>query len=235
MFAKPVFSNLAPKVKDFLHLSLLIIMYIGLCAEADMYVPAFPQMINFFGVAENEIQQILSVNFLGLCVSGLIAGPLSDSYGRRIVLFWGMLVFFVSSVFCVFCDSFYSLLFWRLIQGVAASIPMVVGASSLWDKYSPQEAGKLVGTINGVITAFIAAAPICGAWISEIFDWRANFVAMAIVAAVSFLGTALFIEETLEKNKRKAFDLRKIIADYFRIMQDFKFRTYSIIACFPFI
>jgi len=210
-------------------------MYIGICAEADMYVPAFPQMINFFGVAENEIQQVLSINFLGLCVSGIIAGPLSDSYGRRAVLFWGMLVFFVSSVFCIFCDSFYSLLFWRLVQGIAAAIPMVVGASSLWDKYSPQEAGKLVGIINGFITAFIAGAPIIGAWISEAFDWKANFVTMAVVAGISFLGTALFLEETLDKKQRRAFNLHKIACDYLKIMSDFKFITYSVIACFPFI
>lgn len=77
MLEKPIFNKLSDKFYDLALLTLVTIMYIALCAEADMYVPAFPQMIKYFGVEENKIQLILSINFGGLCVSGLVTGPRS--------------------------------------------------------------------------------------------------------------------------------------------------------------
>jgi hypothetical protein len=65
MLEKPIFNKLPEKFYDIALLTLVTIMYIALCAEADMYVPAFPQMIKYFGVEENKIQLILSINFGG--------------------------------------------------------------------------------------------------------------------------------------------------------------------------
>ena len=61
MIIEPVFRNFSPKVEQFILVSLVILMYICVCAEADMYVPAFPQMIKYFGIDESEIQQVLVI------------------------------------------------------------------------------------------------------------------------------------------------------------------------------
>ena len=106
MISQPFFSGLSAKFYDFSLIALVTLMYIGLCAEADMYVPAFPQMIQYFGVAENKIQLILSLNFGGLCIAGLVTGPLSDSFGRRPVLLVGLGLFVLSSLGCVYSASF---------------------------------------------------------------------------------------------------------------------------------
>lgn len=66
MFDKPFLTQLSDKTYDVMRVMLVTVMYIALCAEADMYVPAFPQMIQYFGVAENQIQLILSINFFGI-------------------------------------------------------------------------------------------------------------------------------------------------------------------------
>ena len=63
MLDKPIFQ-LSAKTFDIIFVSLVTIIYIGLCAEADMYVPAFPQMIEYFGIEENKISLILSINWL---------------------------------------------------------------------------------------------------------------------------------------------------------------------------
>ena len=80
MITSPLFKNFSEKAELFILSSMVIIMYICVCAEADIYVPAFPQMIKYFDIAENEIQLVLSINFLGLCLASLVAGPLSDSF-----------------------------------------------------------------------------------------------------------------------------------------------------------
>ncbi|MBM3467943.1 MAG: multidrug effflux MFS transporter [Alphaproteobacteria bacterium] len=234
MLDKPLFSNLSQKVYDVALLGLVTLMYILLCAEADMYVPAFPQMIQYFGVEENQIQLILSLNFGGLCIAGLLAGPLSDSYGRRSVLLGGLLLFVFSSAGCVYTNDFNLMLIWRLLQGVAASIPMVIGAATFLDKYSAEKAAQLVGVINSVISASMAGAPVVGAWISQVFDWRANFTVIFMLALISFLGTLMFIEETLPSDKRKEFRLGAVLKNYVKLAKSFEFMCYTLIVNFPF-
>jgi len=57
-----------------------------------------------------------------------------------------------------------------------ASVPMVVGTATIVDKYSEEKAGQIVGLINSVIAASMAGAPIVGAWITQVFNWRTNFL-----------------------------------------------------------
>jgi DHA1 family bicyclomycin/chloramphenicol resistance-like MFS transporter len=208
-------------------------MYVLTCAEADMYVPAFPQMIQYFGVEENQIQMILSINFAGLCVASLLTGPLSDSYGRRKVLLGGLLLFVISSMGCVYAVDYHAMLSWRLLQGVAASVPMVIGVATFIDKYSAEKAGQLIGMMNSVISASMAGAPIAGAWISQVFNWRANFIAILALAIISFIGTWMFIEETLPESKRKPFHLVAVSKDYLKLSKSFEFMCYTLIVNFP--
>ncbi len=115
MLENPVIKNISSKMSDIALLTLVILMFVALCAEADIYVPSFPEMIKYFGVGENQIQLILSINFAGLCIASLVSGPLSDSFGRRKILVYGLLVFFISSVGCVFATKFNTMIFWRFI------------------------------------------------------------------------------------------------------------------------
>ena len=235
MFNSPIIKKLNPNVADTIHIVLIIMMYIAACAEADMYVPAFPEMINHFLVAENQIQLVLSLNFAGLCVASLISGPLSDAYGRRKVLLGGLFVFFISSFGCATTQSFEHMLFFRLLQGIAISAPMVIGAATFFDRYTSEKAGQLIGVMNTFISASMAAAPIAGALISERFGWRANFEIIFLFSILIFVGTALFIEESLPIDKRKEFSLFNILKDYWTISKSFKFMAYSLIVSAPFV
>jgi DHA1 family bicyclomycin/chloramphenicol resistance-like MFS transporter len=234
MLENPILKSLSPKVYDVALLMLVTVMYIALCAEADIYVPAFPQMIQYFGVEENHIQLILSINFSGLCIAGLIVGPFSDGYGRRKVLLGGLSLFVVSSIGCVYTKDFTYMLFWRFIQGIAASVPMVVGGTTIVDKYSEEKASQLSSILNSIISASMAGAPIAGAWLSQIFNWRINFVVILFLAIISFIGALLFIEETLPLKNRKKFSLVNVGKDYIRLLKSVLFMCYTLIVNFPF-
>ncbi len=110
---------------------------------------------------------------------------------------------------------------------------MVVAGAAFFDKYPPEKAGQLIGVLNGLISATMAGAPIVGAWICELFDWRANFTVIFGLATISFLGSLLFLEETLPQNKRRVFNISSIGKDYFKLSKSIKFLTYSLISCAP--
>jgi DHA1 family bicyclomycin/chloramphenicol resistance-like MFS transporter len=211
MFSK----NLSARPLELTILSVVVLMYIALCAEADMYVPAFPEMVKFFSTTEDKIQLILSINFAGLCIASLISGPLSDTFGRRNVLMSGLILFFVSSLGCVFAESFTTMLIWRFIQGMSASVPMVIGCTLFLDKYPLEKASQLVGICNSVITAAMAGAPILGTWISSTFHWRGNFILITTLVGLCLIGTFLFIDESLPVQNRKKFQAFSIAKDYF--------------------
>lgn len=235
MIEKPLFSGFSDSIYKFILTLMMIIMYTCVCAEADIYVPAFPQMIKYFGVAENEIQLVLSINFIALSIAGAIMGPLADSYGRRRVVLWGLAVFMLSSVILVILDDFKALLFWRFIQGFAAAVPMSCAGAIFFDKYSGEEASKLIGIINSFITAMMAAAPVIGALLCEYFNWRANFFAVMILSIIAFAGFLLFIEESLAENSRRKLNLKAIFKDYQQISSNPHFICYILLACAPFI
>ena len=92
-------------------------------------------------------------------------------------------------------------------------VPMVIGTAVFLDKYPLDTAARLCGIMNSVITAAMAGAPILGAWLSYQFHWRANFVVIAILALLSYLGTLFFIEESLSQINRKKFNLLGIMKD----------------------
>ena len=157
-----------------------------------------------------------------------------DSYGRRKVLLGGLFLFVTSSLGCVCTDNFGVMLGWRFIQGIAASVPMVVGASTIIDKYSIKRASQLISILNSIIAGLMAGAPIAGAWISQAFGWRMNFVVILGLAIISFVGTVLFIEETLPSEKRKDFSFISVSKDYISIVKSVKFICYTLIVNFPF-
>lgn len=235
MITEPLFKNFSPKIEQFILVTMAILMYICVCAEADIYVPAFPQMIKYFNIAENQIQQVLGINFIGLCLAGAIVGPLADSFGRRIVILCGLAIFMLSSIALVTIDNFQVLLFWRFIQGLAAAVPMVCAAAMIVDKYSGEKSSQLIGMINAVITAAIAAAPVAGAYISEVFNWRANFIVVMLLSVITFIGFLLLVEESLAPKLKRPFKLKAILQDYLTVIKNLKFITYVLLACLPFI
>jgi len=235
MFHQPVLKNIPQKLYEYLIISTVILIYILCCAEADIYVPAFPQMIEYFGIPESEIQLIISINFLSLCIASLVAGPLSDSFGRRIVVLGGLFVLMLSSIVMVMLNDYTTLLIWRFIQGIATSIAMVCGGAIFFDYYSDEKAGKLIGLLNAVITSAMAGAPILGAYLCKIFNWRANFITVMIISILVFLFFWLCIKESLSVEKQKPFKFTSIVKDYIRVLSNLTFICYCLIACFPFI
>jgi len=235
MIERPIMPHFRGKLYDTVLLLLITLTYIVVTAESNMYIPSFPQMMDYFHIGENRIQLILSINFAGLCIACLIAGPFSDSYGRRKVLLAGLLLFVVTSGSLVFVSDFKLILLLRLLQGVAASFPVVTGAAIFFDKYSGDKAGKVMASLNCMISFATSGAPIIGAWLSSVYHWKANFILIFSLSLVSFFGIYLFIRESLPKARRADFNLSSIFANYWKLFNSLNFICYTLIASLPFV
>ncbi|WP_115704928.1 multidrug effflux MFS transporter [Legionella sainthelensi] len=204
---------------------LIVISLLGCCMEIDISLPSFPSIMTYFGSTEAQVQSTLSLNFLAFCLSGLLYGPLSESWGRRGLMIFGATCFLIGAIGCVFSFSIYQLMFWRFIQGLGASSTLVMGFAMISDRYSGEVAANYIGKINAYVTIFMAAAPILGSAIINYFTWRANFTLIAIIALISWFFLIWQLPET--KTKKQPLNISTLFKDYWTVFSHGKFLIYA--------
>src|SRR3990167_8516207 len=111
-------STPATTFETFLLCALLIFIAMTSMVATDMYVPSLPYITQYFSASTTAVKLTISAYFLTFSVSQLIYGPLSDGFGRRIILIIGLVIFLIGSALCVFAWSINALLVGRLLQGI---------------------------------------------------------------------------------------------------------------------
>lgn len=214
---------------DFILGAMIILMFGTVCMETDIYVPAFPLMKSFFNITDPQIQGILSYNFMGICLGSLLFGPLSDAWGRQRVLRTGLILFALSSWGCVVFNNFDLFIACRFIQGFGAAAPMVASFAMLLDRYEPHRVAQLCGILNLFIAGAMAASPILGSVLILYFNWKANFILIALLASVNLLGSLFLVPETLTPEKRSSFSISHILKDYGQMLKSFPYMAGNLI------
>src|ERR1044072_3178128 len=124
----------------------------------DMYLPALPALARDFGVPDAGVQLTLTSCLIGLAVGQLIAGPLSDRWGRRVPLLIGLAGYLVASVLCALAPNVTALTGLRALQGLAGAAGIVISRAIVRDLYEGTAAARffsLLMLVNGL-------APILG-------------------------------------------------------------------------
>lgn len=222
------------KFQEYLMLSIILLTFIVFYIETDIYTPTFPEMVDYFQTDEDSIQLLLSMNFLGLCLSSLLFGPASDAYGRKSTLCTGLFVFMAGSMGCAMTQDFNLMIVFRFIQGIGCGAIVSVALTSLFDIYSPEKYSRLVSACNVAIGGMMALAPVIGNWIGIQWGWRANFHLIAFLATVVFLSNLFLTRETLRLEKRTQFSTVAIFKNYFSLLTNLPFMSHTLIWCLMF-
>ena len=103
----------------------------------DALLPALPEIGSFLGVVNTTDNQLLiTMIFLGLGFGQLIFGPLSDSFGRKPIVYIGFVVFIIASIICINTKNFEIMILGRILQGIGLSSPRSLALSMIRDSYS---------------------------------------------------------------------------------------------------
>ncbi len=162
----------------------------------DMYLPALPQLTGDLGATSAQAQLTLTTMLLGLAFGQIIAGPISDSVGRRKPLLVGLGVYVLASVVCTLSGSVYVLTGLRLIQGLGASAGMVIARAAVRDLYSGAEAARFFSSLMLVVGLSPILAPIIGGQILAHTSWRGVFVVLTGLGVLLTLVAAFALPET---------------------------------------
>lgn len=155
----------------FVILMLMVLMQM----TTDQYVPSLPAITKEFHSSEASIQLTLSLFMLGLSISHVFYGPLSDKIGRKPPLIFGVGLSILGSLCCFLAPSVLVLIIGRFIQGFGIGCCGSVGRSLVRDLFTDRILSK-IGSYVGIVSVFImVASPILGGYIQEHFGWRINF------------------------------------------------------------
>ena len=164
--------------------------------STDLYLPSLPALTANFGVGESAGQLTLSAFLLGLAGGQIIYGPLSDRYGRRPVLLFGIGLYAAASVVCAFAPSIEALVIARFCQACGACVGPVLGRAVVRDVYGREGAARIMSYMSAAIALAPAIGPIIGGFVETWFGWRANFIVLLLYGAAALVLTFLLLPET---------------------------------------
>lgn len=193
---------------------------------SDIYVPGLPYIQDFFCTGKSLVQLTLSLNLIGIAVSSLVYGVLSDCYGRRKILLLGFGIFTVASFLCCVAQNIYVLISMRFIQGFGAGVCGVVGHASIKDVCSGVIYAKTVSRLGMLVSLSPAIAPTIGGIILSRFEWHFIFVLVFVLAFAVLCLIFVFFEETLHSDNRVRFPrLNNLLNTYLVVLSN---RTFLV-------
>lgn len=188
-------------------------------STTDIYVPAMPEMVKFFGTTADLVGLTITSVLIGCAFGTLIWGVFSDTYGRKPVLIVNLILYSIISLLIACSPNIYCIIVLRFFQGVVTSVFAIVCRLLLNDLLEGQELFKAMNLINLGLVTSPAVAPILGAQLTTWFDWRANFTFSAVGGVFMLV---LFVKSVKETNKNKTGKLPALLVwfgDYFKVLR----------------
>ena len=200
----------------------------------DTYIPAFSGIARSIGATPVEMQQTLSAYLFGFAFMNLFHGALSDSFGRRPVVLWGMAVFTLASLGCALSQSIGQLVLFRALQGLSTGAGIVVSRAVIRDMFPPAEAQRVMSQVTIYFGVAPAIAPIVGGFLFVHLGWHSVFWFLVAVGCVLFIANYKLLPETLHVDHRQPFKFKHLMRGYWDLCSDPRFLLLALASGVPF-
>ena len=147
----------------------------------DLYLSSLPEQVEYFGTTPALVQLGLTTSMAGLAVGQLVIGPLSDHLGRKKPLLVCLVLFIAITVISILSPNILTFITLRFFQGFAGASGIVLSRSIATDLFEGRELMKAMGTMGSVNGIAPVTAPIIGALLITVTDWRGIFVFLTLI------------------------------------------------------
>ena len=209
----------------------LLALLLGLQAvTTDLYLPALPAIRASLNASMGEIQLTLTALLLAFGISQLVWGPLSDRFGRRPILLWGMGAYVIASVACVAAPGIGWLIAARAVQGIAMGAAVMAARAIVRDLYQPHEGAQVMSqALSGLGLIACTCAPV-GGLLSDWIGWRYALLSVTLFGVLT-LGLLLWgYRETLPQRRMDALQWGSLWRSNLEIIRHPVFLTWSALS-----
>ncbi len=194
-------------------IAMMAMMVATVAFSIDAMLPGLPHIAEALTPdAPNRAQLIITSFLMGLGVGTLIAGPLSDSFGRKRIILIGAVIYVAGALLGMIAPSLSTLLAARVLQGLGAAAFRIVSIAIIRDRFSGREMARLMSFVMTVFAMTPAMAPLLGAGIITLAGWRGVFGAFVVFAGILTLWMALRLTEPLPPERRRPFRTGPLLA-----------------------
>lgn len=156
----------------------------------NLYLPALPAVREYFGASVAAVQATFSVSLITFALGILAWGPISDRYGRRRAVLYGLAIMIAGTVLCLAAPSLHWLVAGRGLQAFGTATGLVTARAIVADLYPAERMAKLFASLTMVAVLGNSLAPLLGGFVATGFGWRAIFatlmLATLLVGAVAW-------------------------------------------------
>ncbi|WP_439879527.1 MFS transporter [Pseudomonas prosekii] len=195
----------------------------------DVLLPSFPALAEHLRTSPADIAFSISLFAVGISLSQLLIGPLSDRMGRKGLLLAGMAVSIIGATGCLLATDYSWFLLFRMIQAIGCGC-FVLTQALVQDLFAGKERDRLrilMVTASGI---FISISPLAGTLLQQALDWPGSFVVFIALAGAVFLKACFFLE-----NQRPTKVMHRGIVQSYRVVyRDVGFTGYWLIAAIAF-
>ena len=200
----------------------------------DTYLPAFTGIAQSIGATPVQMQQTLSAYLFGFAVMNLFHGALSDSFGRRPVVLWGLALFTLASAGCALSQHIGALVFFRALQGMSAGAGVVVSRAVIRDMFAPADAQRVMSQVTIYFGVAPAVAPMVGGFLFIHSTWHAIFWFLTALGMLLWIANWRVLPETLHATQMQPFNVRNLLRGYRTMGSSPRFLTLALASGIPF-
>jgi DHA1 family bicyclomycin/chloramphenicol resistance-like MFS transporter len=175
----------------------------------DALLPAMSDIGITIGITDATNNQLLiTMIFLGLGFGQLISGPLSDSYGRKPVIYIGFIVFSLASLICIFSTNLEMMIVGRILQGIGLSAPRTISIAMIRDRFSGNYMAKVMSFVVVIFILVPVVAPALGKIMLDAYGWKSIFYSQLLFGFLVMFWLWKRQPETLKSENKRAFEFK---------------------------
>lgn len=205
---------------------------LGLAGEI-FYTPVMPSISTALHVPAQLVKLTISYFILGKAISMFLCSPITDAFGRKQFILFGLGLFSAGSLLCYLCPGINMLLFGRLLQGLGSSICILMGRAIINDSFESNRAANMFSYIfigNAIGIIFL---PILGGYVAAFAGWRTIFLILTLYSLIIIACILRFLPETHPNASLSLLKTKTILKNYQTVIKNTQF--WGFVLCLVFV